>query len=161
MEFSSFSETIISVPFERAGEIVQLQVNIDAFTPEFFRHVGKMFDTKMRQWKTEEKKKTRKKADSIDFFEENARGLEVEREIYATLLTSGVLKGWDVTLNGESLEPSSEVLMKLPPLVVKGIWTAALDSATTVKKRAEEADEETLEAMPNGSKELAEHAPAM
>lgn len=37
MDISFLSENIISVPYKRGGEELELQVNIDAFTPEFWR----------------------------------------------------------------------------------------------------------------------------
>ena len=39
MELSALSENIIAVPWERGSQSLELQVNIDAFTPEFWREM--------------------------------------------------------------------------------------------------------------------------
>jgi hypothetical protein len=153
MELSSFSENIVTVTFGRGKETVDLEVNIDAFTPEFFRKVGKQFQSKMKALEAEDKK-TKKKADGMDFFETEARALEIQREIHASLLSSGVLRGWTVTVNGEPVEPTKELLMARPPLLVEALWNACLNAAKTVKKRAEEETEETSEGTHSGSMAL-------
>lgn len=159
MELSSLSEYIVEVPFSRAGQTVLLQVNIDAFTPEFFRRVGAAFADRLKDWEQEDalspKPKRSKKNDPakpLTFFENSARQLEIEREIFARLLSSDVLKGWDITDNGEPVAPSFEVLNSRPPSLVKGLWETALKAAQTVKKREDEATGETLAFTPNGSK---------
>lgn len=159
MELSSFSENIVSVPYERSGETVVLQVNIDAFTPEFFRQVGAAFSDRLKDWQQEDaqdpKPKRGKKNDPakpLTFFESQARELEVEREIFSRLLSNGVLKGWDITENGLPVAPTFEVLNKMPPALVKGLWKSALKAAETVKKREDEETVETLAYTPNGSK---------
>lgn len=165
MELSSFSENIVTVAYTRSGEPANLEINIDAFTPEFFRLVGKRFDERMKEWKAKDdaivakskpKRKAKgEKADPADeakiFFETEARELEIKRQIHAELLAGGVLKGWDITENGLPLAPSVEVLLRLPPLLVENIWNLALKTAKTVKKRAEEEDEDTLDNTANGS----------
>lgn len=156
MELSSFSENIVTVPYQRSGETVNLEINIDVFTPEFFRRVGKRFEERMRGYqaidakaKTTGRSKAKPKADPIaqakNFFENEARELEIKREIHAELLAGGVLKGWDVVENGLPIPPSYEVLMKLPPLLVEDIWNLALEKAKTVKKRVDEGEREILE----------------
>ena len=164
MELSSFSENIITVPYTRSGETVNLEINIDVFTPEFFRRVGKRFEERMRCYqaidaqaaKSEKPKgKAKPKANPIqgakDFFENEARELEIKREIHAELLAGGVLKGWDLVENGLPIQPTYEVLVRLPPLLVEDIWSLALEKAKTVKKRAESETKETSETTHDGS----------
>lgn len=150
MELSSFSENIITVPFGRGGETVDLFVNIDAFTPEFFREVGKQFQERLKAVGVEDKKKSKK--NGIEFFEREARALEIEREIHASLLSGGVLKGWGVTDKGKPVEPTRELLMTRPPLLVEALWMACLNAAKTVKKRVGEEAEETSENSPSGTR---------
>lgn len=136
MELSSFSENVIEVPFERNGQTVNLRINIDAFTPNFFRAVGKMLNRKLPVGKG----KTKKRLD----FEQDALLLEHNREAHADLLTcrpdpdhSPILAGWDVTENGMPLEPSKEVLIQLPPRLVGELWDLCMTKAKTVKKTAD------------------------
>lgn len=165
MELSSFSENIVTVPYERSGEVVNMEINIDVFTPEFFRLVGKRFEERMKgyqaidaQAKAKGRSKVKPKADPFkgakDFFENEARELEIKREIHAELLAGGVLKGWDLVENGLPIQPVYEVLVRLPPLLVEDIWNLALEKAKTVKKRAESETRETLETTHDGSQGL-------
>lgn len=163
MELSSFSEYIVTVPYTRSSETVQLEINIDVFTPEFFRRVGKRFEERMKCYraidaaaeKNLKRSRNAKKPDQVEqakiFFENEARELEIKREIHAELLAGGVLKGWDVVENGVPIQPSYEVLMKLPPLLVEDIWNLALEKAKTVKKRVESETEETSGTTQDGS----------
>ena len=47
MELTSLSENIVTKSFVRNGESLELRINIDAFTPDFFRKVGERFKEKM------------------------------------------------------------------------------------------------------------------
>jgi hypothetical protein len=156
MELSSFSENIVIVPFGRGGETVDLSVNIDAFTPEFFREVGRQSEAKLKALSAEEQrqkgKKKKAKTDGLEFFEREARALEIQREIHASLLANGVLKGWSVTKDGQPIEPTKELLMTRPPLLVEALWNACLNAAKTVKKKVDGETEETLESTPSGSR---------
>lgn len=154
MELSSFSENIVTVPYERNGERVELSVNIDAFTPEFFRVTGKRLDGKLKVLQAEDKVRGKKKVDRIQFFEAEARALEINRDIYAELLSSGVLTAWTVTENEIPIPPSKEVLLSLPPRLVQELWELCLEAAKTVKKRGDAETEETLENTHSGSKAL-------
>lgn len=148
MELSSLSENIVVVPYERGGETVELSVNIDAFTPEFFRHLGKQFNDKVKDLQAQGKKKK----DDPALFEAEARTLELNREIYAEMLSSGVLKEWTITENGLPIPPTREVLLKLPPRLVTELWDLCLEAAKTVKKREDGVTEATSESMPSGSR---------
>lgn len=163
MELSSFSEYIVTVPYERSGETVNLEINIDVFTPEFFRRVSKRFEERMRGYqaidaRAKPKGRSKAKADPIEgakaFFENEARELEIKREIHAELLAGGVLKGWDLVENGLPILPRYEVLIRLPPLLVEDIWNLALEKAKTVKKRVESETRETSETTHDGSQGL-------
>ena len=154
MEISSLSESIVTVPFKRGKDAVDLDVNIDAFTPEFFREVGKRFSERMKELEAEDKKSKGKKKEDAEFFEKEARALEIQREIYASLLSGGVLKDWSVELNGKHVAPTYEVLITRPPQMVEELWLTCLKAAKTVKKRVEEEAEEILENTPSGSRGL-------
>jgi hypothetical protein len=169
MELSSFSQQIVIVPYQRGEEIVELSVDIDAFTPKFFRDAGRRFKERLTKIqsevtarpKAEKKAKKKTKPSPVDaenaflvFFETEAQSMELNHEVSAELLSSGVLVGWTVTENGVPVQPTKEVLMKISPRVVKEMWERCLDAAKTVKKRAEEVDEETLETTHTGSMAL-------
>lgn len=178
MELSSLSTNIVTIPYEHNGDTTNLDVNIDIFTPEFFRLVGKRFADKVKEWEDKVEKEAKQKRaqpapkpnnatdkkanearNALAFFEDEAISLEVSRQIHAELLAGGVLKGWDVTRDGLPIAPSYEVLMKLPPLVVEEIWKLALERAQTVKKKVVGVTEETLENTPSGSREPLKLAP--
>jgi hypothetical protein len=173
MELSSFSQQVVIVPYQRGEEIVELSVDIDAFTPKFFRDAGRRFKERLTKIQSEvaaqpkgekkAKKKAKKKTKPspldaenafLTFFETEAQSMELNHEVSAELLSSGVLVGWTVTENGVPVQPTKEVLMKISPRVVKEMWERCLDAAKTVKKRAEEVDEETLETTHTGSMAL-------
>lgn len=153
MELSSLSENIVIVPFEHGGETAELSVNIDAFTPDFFREIRKRFDEKLKGLKTEIKKKGKgkPKASETQMFEDEIRALELSREVCADLLTNGVLKGWTITENGVPVAPTKDVLMTLSPRLVDHIWDLCKNAANTVKKRAESETRETSESTQDGS----------
>ena len=56
MELSSLSENIIPVPWERGSQSLELQVNIDAFTPEFWRKMKARAEEKFKTLETDIKK---------------------------------------------------------------------------------------------------------
>lgn len=152
MELSSLSENIVVVPFVHGGETAELSVNIDAFTPDFFRETGKRFDEKLKGLQSKKAGKARASSDKIGMFEDEARALELTREVCADLLTSGVLKAWTITENEMPVAPTKEVLMKLPPRVVNELWELCKAAANTVKKREDGEDEETLGSTHSGSR---------
>ena len=141
MELSIFSENIVTKTFERNGGSVRLEINIDAFTPEFFRLAAKRFDERMREWTVKKTPKSRSKKksssavlDAAVFLENEATALEVKRQIHAELLSSGILKGWDITENDIPVAPTLDVLLALSPALVEGMWGMCLEAAKTVKK---------------------------
>lgn len=50
MELSSFSENIVKVSFERNGESVELQVNIDAIVPDYMEQLEKRLKPFKARW---------------------------------------------------------------------------------------------------------------
>ena len=140
MELAKLTENIVKTPYERDGETLELSVNIDAFTPEFFREIGKKMKGTLQGLEAEDRaKKTKgKKVDRTEFFEVEARALEINREIYAELLSAGVLVAWTATENEIPIPPSKEVLLKLPPRFVQELWELCLEAAKTVKKTTSE-----------------------
>jgi hypothetical protein len=89
---------------------------------------------------------------------------EIQRDEFAARLTcpvrlpdgslTALLKGWNITVNGEAIPPSMGNLAKLPPKTVEEIWKRSIAAADTVKKRVDEQDEETSDTTQRGSKEL-------
>lgn len=149
MELSSFSENIVSIFHERSGETVELQINIDAFTPEFFRKISKKLQVKVKEFQATQRKG--KKKENPLSLETEARSLELDREVYAELLTSGVLKDWSVTENGIPIAPTKDVLVRLPPRFVRELWELCLKQSSTVKKTVGSETEETSESLQGGS----------
>lgn len=178
MELSSFSENIVTVSFERSGETVELQVNIDAIVPEYnavleekLKPINKRVEVLRANYErvvaeVEKLKKSKKKSGvkipSVLSLEKELA--EIQRESNAERLTCPVklpdgsytqlLKGWNTTHQGVAIEPSKENLMRLPPKAVEEIWERCIAKATTVKKRVDEETEETSESTVSGSKGL-------
>jgi hypothetical protein len=150
MELSSFSENIVTVPYERGGETVELSINIDAFTPKFFREAGKRLQREVQQ----EKKKGKGKEEKLQPFETEARLLEKNCEVYADMLCPDVLKGWTVEENGIPIAPTKEVLMRLPPRLLVELWEICQEAARTVKKTAGQETGEMSESTHGGSMAL-------
>jgi hypothetical protein len=167
MELSSFSENIVTVPFERNGEVVMLQINIDAITPHYYEHleqrllpVNERLEALRAQYDAmvdaAEKAKKRKKgskqsgdvAKQPSLLSLEKELAEIQREVFAERLTcpvalpdgssTSLLKGWDITESGMAITPSKENLMRLPPKLVEGIWERVIARASTVKKTADE-----------------------
>lgn len=56
MELSALGENIVSVPFPHGSDETELQVNIDAFTPEFWRSMKTRAEQKFKSLEAEIKK---------------------------------------------------------------------------------------------------------
>lgn len=168
MDLSSFSENIVTIPYERNGGTVHLRVNIDAMLPEYFDALEERLAPLMKraaeideQIQNPSKKKNSKTPSRLQL---EKQLLEMEREAHAERLTCPVtlpdgsqtclLKGWDLTKGGAPLSPSKEVLVTLHPRVVAEFSELCLEATKTVKKRVAGEDEETTENTHSGSKEL-------
>jgi len=181
MELSSLGENIVTVPYSHGSDELELQVNIDGFTPEFWRAMKTSAEEKLKaavaQVKAEIKTKSQKQAPKkrstkaeqlraaeseiseevqreLDSIELRAKRLEAERETNIEFLIPFILKGWDVTENGMPVQLTAEVLNSLPPRTVQAIFDVCVKAARTVKKRVDEETEETSENMPSGSRAL-------
>lgn len=182
MELSFLSENIIPVPYVRGDQTLELQVNIDAFTPEFWRAMKaraeekyKALEAEIRRAlkepiKAEVKERKAKKLtkaqqiqkaereirahikQQLDTIEGQAKQLEAERETNIEFLLPYVLKGWNATENGVPVKLTKEVLMTLPPRLIQEIFDLCVKAAKTVKKRVDEEEEETSDNMPSGSR---------
>lgn len=161
MELSALSETIVDVPLKHGQETANLRVNIDAFTPEFFRKLGESLDARVKALQVKEKrsltkgkketatKRGKANARRPAFLYPEASALELQREVEVEFLVPHVLKGWDVTDNEVPIEPTKEVLIRLPPRMVHEILQACIGATKTVKKTEDEA--ETLGNTQDGS----------
>jgi len=178
MELSALSENIIPVPYKRGNDELILQVNIDAFTPQFWRELRieaeKKFKdierqiaaavkepkgarqpkklTKAQQAKQLEEQFSEEMKSQLDALELTARRLEAEREANIEFLIPHVLKGWDATENGVPVALTKEVLMPLPPKLIQEIFDLCVKAAKTVKKTDDE--EETQANTQGGSQGL-------
>ena len=159
MELSSFSENIVTEKFERNGESVELQINIDAIVPDYFDVLALKMKAIEKKYTSEKKSK---KPES--HFVAEKRLLEIQREAFAEMLTCRVklpdgsttsfLKDWDITENGMKLACTKENLLRLPPRAVQELFEFCKLKATTVKKRVDEETEATSERTHNGSMAL-------
>lgn len=161
MELSSFSENIVIEPFERNGEVVKLQINIDALVPDYYQQLEErlaLVSQRLQglQAKIEDLQKQIKRREKLSptklKLEPPAPSMlpiekevgEIHREIAAVKLTCPVglpdgktttlLKGWDITEGGMTIAPTFENLMRLPPKLVIELWECAIARTTTVKK---------------------------
>jgi hypothetical protein len=178
MELSALSENIVPVPYKRGNDELILQVNIDAFTPEFWRKLRAEAEkkykdierqvaeavkestevkgakkprklTKAQEAKRLEEKFSEEMKSQLDDLELTARRLEAEREANIEFLIPHVLKGWDATNNGVPVPLTKEVLMPLPPKLIQEIFDLCVKAAKTVKKTDDE--EETQASTHDGS----------
>jgi hypothetical protein len=153
MRLSAFSELVVDALFQRGTAEVSLRINIDAFTPDYFRALGQRLEEKVSALTQKQKLKGRKDQDE-KFFEHEARALEVSREIYVEFLYPDVLRGWDLTEDDDvtPIPLNAESLMRLPPNLVKELLDFCVEQSRTVKKRLPAA--EITESMPDGSPAL-------
>jgi len=124
----------------------------------------------------EQEKKTKKPREVIDLapymvrLSEIKKGsAEVKREIFAERLTcpitlpdgstTCILKGWDITENGLEITPSKANLLRMPTAAVEALFDFITSRLDPVKKRVDEAIEETSESTPSGSREHLALAP--
>lgn len=177
MELSSFSENIVTEVIERNGESVELRINIDAIVPDYYDVLEERLaplNVRLRtlQDKVEalqkDQKATRRgkkeKTQHPTLLSLEKEMAEIQREAYAERLTCPIklpdgsftqlLKGWDITENGMSVEPTKDNLMRLPPKAVEQLWERCIARTETVKKREESATAETSENAPVGTAAL-------
>jgi hypothetical protein len=178
MELSALSQNIVMVPLKHGDETLELQVNIDAFTPQFFREVRRHAEKRFQILETEitktlretpkPEKKTKKRTpatdqsefkrqvtDQLEGIEIKARALEVQREVNIDFLFPGILKGWDVVENGLPVELTRDVLLALPPKLIQDIYDVCVKATQTVKKREDQdEDEATSDSTAAGSRGL-------
>ena len=124
----------------------------------------------------EQEKKTKKPREVIDLapymvrLSEIKKGsAEVKREIFAERLTcpitlpdgstTCILKGWDITENGLEITPSKANLLRMPTAAVEALFDFITSRLDPVKKRVDEAIEETSENTLNGSRAALALAP--
>lgn len=175
MELSSFSENIITETFGRNGDSVTLQINIDAIVPDYYTQLeerlkpvntriealqAKFVKAEASLKQVKGRKKTKTNLPSMLSLEKELA--EIQREAHAERLTcpvllpdgsfTALLKGWDITENGQPIAANKENLLRMPPNAVRELWERSIKRATTVKKREDEEDEETLENSPSGTR---------
>lgn len=180
MKISSLSEHVIPVSHKHGNEELELQVNIDAFTPEFFIQQKKHAEEKLKEYRRQiqtlkaqngsKPKGQKKKAKETEIqkaereFNEKAHAAlmeleyrvqekEADRQSYARLLSSNVLKGWDLTDDdGNPLAVNYDVLISLPPNCLQDIWDTCVKASRRVKKKVDAEDEETSADTAHGSR---------
>jgi hypothetical protein len=163
MELSAFSENIVTEKFARNGEEVELQINIDALTPEYLEHMDAALNAVFKQAEKRIKRSSAKKAQESSLELEKDL-LILQREVHASFLTdpislptggtTSLLKGWDLVDHGEPVACNKSSLMRLPPKAVEALCQFCIDRAKTVKKREDVEIEATLENTPSGSRAL-------
>jgi len=146
MKFSSFSENVITAEYKHGSEVVNLEINIDAFTPDYFRQL----EARAKANTAKQKPKGREKKTEQSIFADEILRLEMDREINAEALCPNVLKGWDLTEDdGETpVRLNKESLLRLPPRLVAELLTFCVEQSRTVKKKDAV---ETSENMQGGS----------
>lgn len=155
-----FLDNLVVEPFKLGEESVDITVNIDAFTSEFWRRASAQMKKRYlesvksgarSQMATGARKPRRKKAaaelkealnELPQPFEMQALEDETERAIFADLLLTAGINGqspplaeWGVKVNGEPIKPSHEVLMSMPTTAVRALWLHCRRTADTVKKQ--------------------------
>jgi hypothetical protein len=176
MELSALSENIVPVAYKHGDDELILQVNIDAFTPQFWRELKSRAEEKFKTLEREiaaaaktpeiggqkrDKKPTKARQaekdfkqhvkEQLDTIEARAKTLEAQRDTNIEFLIPHVLKGWDATENGVPVALTKEVLRPLPPKLIQEIFNLCVKAANTVKKSDEE---ETLDNTQDGSPAL-------
>jgi hypothetical protein len=165
MKISSFSQQIIKAPYERNGDVVMLEINIDAFTPDYYRDVEARLNNKVAALKKQTPKKRKSKVAGktkrqpkakLEVFENTARASELSREIYADFLYPGVLVSWDLTEDDDvtPIPLNKEALLRLTPRLVHELFLFCVEQSKTVKKKVDEETEEPLESTRSGSMAL-------
>lgn len=154
---SAFLDELVTEPFTVGDESVDVTVNIAAFTSEFWRRMSALIKQRFAgglnapKGKLAGRRRKGKKADKAlkdalenlpNPFEFQALEDETERAIFADLLLtpgiegqSPVLADWGMTVEGEKIKPSREVLMGLPTPAVRALWLFCRRLADTVKKQ--------------------------
>lgn len=139
MDIHEFQLNPVTEYFGPEGRGINVTFNADAFTPEFFRNAASRLREQFARAREEDKEfeKKLKKAKGVErtllSFEENARILEIERDVYAALLTgtpgTPVLLEWGFTDKGEPLPITEEVLRGLHPRMVKDLYIFCTENA--------------------------------
>lgn len=139
MDVLEFQANPITETFTRHGKSMQVTFNVDAFTPDFFRAAAQMFREIHAQAAAGDKEATEafkkaKKDDnerSVLQFEAQARRLEIQREIYARLLSgtpdTPVLMDWELTRNGEAIPITTDELNRLHPDFISDLYNFCLE----------------------------------
>jgi hypothetical protein len=154
MELSALSQNIVMVPYKRGAETLELQVNIDAFTPQFFREMRLRAEERFKELEKEIEKPVRKGKKESDFktkvreqldgIEAQARRLEAERDTNIEFLIPHILKGWDVVKDGDPVALTKEVLATLPPKLIQELFDVCVKATQTVKKREDQDEVEEI-----------------
>jgi len=150
MKISALNNDLVTAVYDHEGEKLTLKIDRNIITPGFLRRVAELRGD-------EEKNRNGnghapEKEGSI--WLENADALEKNAKVSAAMLSSDLIREWDLT-EDDGLTPIpivEESFARLPPVLVTRLFGFALEQAQTVKK--------TITATTgDGSQEIAENAP--
>lgn len=129
MRLSRLDLFLETVEYTRGGEVLTITYDANAFTSEFFRGLSASMRVRMAQIEKEdaEVKERLKSAQGLERiltqFDEEARSIEVERDIYAEMLAKYVIKEWSATDDSDNpLPPTFENLQRLSPRALKELF---------------------------------------
>lgn len=129
MKLSKLDQFLEVVEYTRGGDVLSITYDSNAFTATFFRDLSAGMKARFLDAQRADKKsaKARKKATGIDVtvidFEDTASALEIERDLYAEMLSKYIIKGWSATDDDENpLPPTYENLRRLSPRALRELF---------------------------------------
>lgn len=114
--------------------------NADAFTPDFFRNAAVKFRKLFKAAHAKAEAATKRQKNMTDAveriaqtFEDNADGLEIDRDFFASILAGTekipVLMEWDLTDKGEPVPCTEVELRKRKPKLLKELYTFIVEAS--------------------------------
>lgn len=157
---SSLSSLIQEFPFEYGDVQLNLQIDVDALTDDYYRKIGKIQASKL---KTEpEVKSIENLSESVEkspeelaqaaleesksviegIYNHSADIVSNKRDTWITLLLCGdeakegsLLRGWDATDDAGNVSPlNREILLPLSPKFIENLWEFCVEQASGSKK---------------------------
>lgn len=149
MKISTLKEDLIPAVYDHHGEKLTLKVDRNIITPAFMRRVAELAgeaNSNGHKPEMEDANGNVKWGSIADSLEKNAR-------VSGAMLAADLIREWDLTEDDEvtPVPITEETFAALPPLLVTGLFSFAMEQAQTVKKT-------TSVTMPDGLSEKAEDA---
>jgi hypothetical protein len=142
MKISSLNKDLVTAVYDHEGEPLTMKIDRNIVTPSFLRHIATL---KGENGDGPEEGKEMTWAETADALERNAK-------ISAAILSSDMIREWDLTEDDE-VTPiqiiEDELYARLPPVFLVRLCSFAMEQAQTVKKT-------TIETMPDTSLEKVE-----